>query len=198
MINITEAFIGVALTSFMALVVFFFATLLMLEHPKDELSLRTPLIFLFYGAFGFIYATLIYANASGEIARRQKASFDRQMTIGNSLSEFVGVYGLIFAIPITILQFTGDETLSLVVFVMGLIGFSLYHILGFSILQRYLSRGPFSLLFLSLAALYVLVFLSAYWGQRDLHYLIAGVTLLTLGGVAALGVRGREFPHLKA
>lgn len=191
-VNITEAFIGVALTSIMLLVVIFFATLLLIEPPEHAFGLRMPLVFLFFSAFGLIYATLIYANASGEIARVHKNRFDKQQAQGNVLSEIVGIYGLVIAIPIAVLEHSSDTDLSLLVFAMGGLSLLLYHALGYSILQRYAGRAMFVVLTAVILALYGAVFLSAYYENLHFHEVASYASILFLSTLTFVALRSTK------
>jgi len=157
-----EVEIGVSFTSFMTGVVFFFIGLLLTGDPSLQQFLRIPMLYLFMSAYGFLYSTLVYANASGEVARLRRKSFDTQMKIGNILSEYWGVYGLVFASPLVILGYSPDKLLALFVLGVSLLGFILYHLSGFSILERYFSRNVFLSIFSIMSLLHVGSFVSFY------------------------------------
>jgi hypothetical protein len=105
---------SVSLTSFMTAVVVFFIGLLITGSPDLQVRLRIPLLFLFLSGLGFLYSTLIYANASGEVARLRQNEFRKQMSSGNITSEFLGVYCLVFAIPIIVGNVAIPDTIAII------------------------------------------------------------------------------------
>lgn len=175
-----EASISVMLTSFMTAVVIFFIGLLLTGEPELQMRLRVPLVLLFFSAFGFLYSTLVYANASGEIARLKKNKFDRQMTIGNILSEFFGVYCLVFAVPIVVLGYSPDKILSFFVLIISLFSFLIYHLMGYSILQRYLKRSAFYLALSMILLTYLFVFIFFYVEREVLFYTLSAFLIVQI------------------
>ena len=175
-----EASISVMLTSFMTAVVIFFIGLLLTGDPVLQMRLRVPLVLLFFSAFGFLYSTLVYANASGEIARLKKNKFDRQMTIGNILSEFFGVYCLVFAVPIVVLGYSPDKILSFFVLVISLFSFLIYHLMGYSILERYLKRSAFYLTLSMILSTYLFVFIFFYVEREVLFYTLSAFLIFQI------------------
>lgn len=175
-----EASISVMLTSFMTAVVIFFIGLLLTGEPELQMRLRVPLVLLFFSSFGFLYSTLVYANASGEIARLKKNKFDRQMTIGNILSEFFGVYCLVFAVPIVVLGYSPDKILSFFVLIISLFSFLIYHLMGYSILQRYLKRSAFYLALSMILLTYLFVFIFFYVEREVLFYTLSAFLIVQI------------------
>ena len=176
----SEASISVMLTSFMTAVVIFFIGLLLTGEPELQMRLRVPLVLLFFSAFGFLYSTLVYANASGEIARLKKNKFDRQMTIGNILSEFFGVYCLVFAVPIVVLGYSPDKILSFFVLGISLFSFLIYHLMGYSILERYLKRSAFYLTLSLILLTYLFAFIFFYVELQTLFYTLSALLIFQI------------------
>lgn len=108
---LSEIAVSVALTSFLSGACLFFMGLL-LSSESDPPQSRAALGMLFVAALGFLFSTLIYANASGEVVRLRTTSFSHQMAVANALSEYLGVYPLVFASPLAVLAFTDDATLA--------------------------------------------------------------------------------------
>lgn len=184
---------AVAFTAFMTALVFFFAGLLLTGSAAAQERLRIPLTMLFMSAFGFLYSTLIYANATGEVARRRQRPFVRQMSVGNVISEYFGVYGLVLAIPIAILAYSPDRTLAIIVLALSLSGLGVYHHLGYSILERYVSRNEMHLVLAGLGILTVGQFSTFYADVLPAYYVFSGLLLTALATLAFTGVRtGRE------
>lgn len=188
-----ETGISVSLSSFMTAVVLFFTGLLLTANYEIQLRLRFPLLFLFISSFGFLFSTLIYANASGEISRLNKINFNRQMAVGNILSEYLGVYCLIFALPIVVLGYSPDKILSIMVLIISIIGFLIYHKMGFSILERYFpTRKILYLVILFLISFYLSSFLFFYFNVEFLHMVFSILTLLLIFLITTLSIRRKE------
>jgi len=187
-----ETDISVSFTSFMAAVVFFFIGLLLTGDPELQIRLRVPLIFLFLSALGFLYSTIIYSNASGELSRLRKHSFDLQIAAGNIISEYFGVYCLIFAIPLTILGYSPDRTLAVIVLILNSTGFFMYHHLGYSILERYVGRSSLNYIVLFLIGLHVMSFYEFFVGDILAYYFLSSVLLLTIGIITVLSIKKGE------
>lgn len=187
-----EAATSVSFTSFMAVVVFFFIGLLVTGSSELQTRLRIPLVMLFISAFGFLYSTLIYANASGEVSRLRRKEFDRQMATANIISEYWGVYCLVFASPLVILGYSPDKILSIIVLVVCIVGFLFYHFLGFSILERYFKKPLFYLLVFLILGLYTVCFLSFYLQKIKGYYVVSVILLLAIMVLFILSLRRKE------
>lgn len=187
-----ETDISVSFTSFMAAVVFFFIGLLLTGNPELQFRLRIPLIFLFLSALGFLYSTIIYANASGELSRLKKHSFDKQISVGNIISEYFGVYCLIFAIPITLLGYSPDRVLATTILVLSGTGFFMYHYLGYSILERYVSRPLSNYIVLLLLGLHVTSFYEFFEENIPAYYILSALLLVAIGVITIFSVKKSE------
>lgn len=183
-----EVGISVSTMSFLATVVFFLIGLLMNNKSADTelfIKLRLPMILLFISSFGFLFSTLIYGNASGEIARVNKKNFNKQMCIANIISEYFGVYMLCYAMPILVLGYLPDKLLSIFVLIIEVIGFTAYHFFGYSVLERYCSKIYFYILVISGIILQLLSFVMFYIGNNTMYYiftilLVAHVLVITV------------------
>lgn len=192
-LSMDEASTSVSLTSFMTALVFFFAGLLLTGAETVQERLRVPLTMLFLSAFGFMYSTLIYANATGEVARRRQRSFARQMSIANVVSEYFGVYCLVLAIPLTVLGYSPDRPLAVIVLFLSVGGLSLYHHLGYSILERYVSRRVMRALLAGLVLVTLGQFWTFYANALPAYYAFTGVLLVYLTVLTYQGIRwGQE------
>ena len=128
-----EVSISVTFTGIMAAATFFSIPVLLGSY-RD--SLFTVMFFLIVSMFGYIYSTAIYANASGHVSRLKRIKGENILSKGNIVSEYFGVYYTAFAFPIAFLAFTGAE-LATATFIVDVLGIILYHLGGFSILERY-------------------------------------------------------------
>lgn len=183
---IGEANTSVSLTSFGTIMDTFFIGLLLTGSVELQLPLRVPLAYLFISLLGFLYSTLIYANASGPAARADLVEFDRQMDIANSISEFWGFYFASFAFPLVILVYSPGPTLAVVVLVSHIIGFVFYHVSGYSILERNFGTRWTYYLSLSLLTIYVISFTFALFEYTVLYHL-SSLLLVSIIMVAQIG-----------
>ena len=62
---------NVNLTAFMTGVVTFFVGFLLTSFHDYDISIKIPIAFLIIAIFGFLYSTLIYANAAQEVSDHQ-------------------------------------------------------------------------------------------------------------------------------
>jgi len=87
-------------------------------------------------SFGFLFATLSYANATGVLARLSTLGYENALERGNRVSEYFGVYPLIFAIPLAVEQST-SAPIPFIVKLVGLTAFLGYHAAHqFALLER--------------------------------------------------------------
>jgi hypothetical protein len=99
-------------------------------------SASLDIIALVICSFGFLFATLSYANATGVLARLSTMNYEEALERGNRVSEYFGVYPLIFAIPLAVEGATSSP-IPLIVKVVALVAFIGYHWSPrFSLLER--------------------------------------------------------------
>ena len=132
----SEVQTSVSFTSFMTAVTLFFVGLLITQFKVFDPSINIPILFLIISTFGFLYSTLIFANASGKIARFSKKDIRKDLNLGNALSEYLGVYLLILSIPLVINIISIDSFLKITTIIAALGGLIIYHACGFSIMSR--------------------------------------------------------------
>ena len=87
----------------------------------------------------FLFTNIIFANASGEIRAGNIDGANKNATTGNIISEFLGVYLLVIAMPLAINAITGDAFLKFAVFVTSMAALFGYSVSSFSIIKRYIS-----------------------------------------------------------
>lgn len=132
---------GVQLCSFLALVAFFFAGLLLTKEEAGSQYIQTAaLALLFASAISFFFAALFYSNVHGEVFAGDPDR--KQALFGNILSEFPGTYGLLFSAPLAVYNYSSNEALGILLFLFVSIGALLYQGVGnrSSIIERYLSH----------------------------------------------------------
>lgn len=103
-------------------------------------SASLDIIGLVICSFGFLFATLSYANATGVLARLSTLSYNEALERGNRVSEYFGVYPLIFAIPLAVESSTSGP-IPLIVKLVGVVAFFGYHWSPrFSLLERVIAE----------------------------------------------------------
>jgi hypothetical protein len=178
---------AVNVTSFMTGVTIFFTGLLITRFDSYDISIKIPILFLILSTFGFLYSTLIYANASGDLARLKAERFHKEMNLGDSIGEYIGVYFLVLSIPLVMNVITNDVFLRVATLVVALGGLFVYHISGFSIMQTHYKRKH-HLFLSSIALIEILMFFS----QKNISYfVILGVVQIV--ALLALTFYARKF-----
>lgn len=106
-------------------------------------SASLDIIALVICSFGFLFATLSYANATGVLARLSTMNYEEALERGNRVSEYFGVYPLIFAIPLAVEGATSSP-IPLIVKLVALVAFIGYHWSPrFSLLERVVADNAF-------------------------------------------------------
>jgi len=187
-----EASTSVSFSAFMTAVVFFFIGLLLTGEPELQLRLRIALLYFFGSAFGFMYSALVYANATGAIARLKTKAFERNMVTGNALSEYFGVYGLALAVPVAVLGYSPDQILSLGVFSLSSLFMVVYHAMGYSILERYIGRKGACWALVPLIGLSGGGFFAMLRGNLVLHYGFYASLAAMIFALTCVALCGRE------
>lgn len=164
---------GVNVTAFMTGVTIFFTGLLITRYESYDVSIKIPILFLILSTFGFLYATLIYANASGDLARLRTERFHKEMNMGDSIGEYIGVYFLVLAIPLVINVITSDIFLKASTLIVALGGLIIYHASGFSIMQNHFKKKHVFLL-----SIIVLLEIALYFTQKTTDIFVAIAMLL--------------------
>ena len=134
---LTQSQTNVSFTSFMTAVVVFFTGLLIASFNQFDISIKIPIAFLIISIFGFLYSTLIFANAGGKAVAEDEQAFHRHMFMGDIISEYLGVYLLIFSIPLVIGVITQDTFLEVIAIVSAIAGLAVYQFSGFAIIERH-------------------------------------------------------------
>lgn len=124
---------GVSFSSIFTALTTFFTGLIITNYSSFNVTIRIPILFLVISTLGFLYSTMIYANATGFL----NGSIDkikRTILLGDIISEYLGVYFLVAAIPLVINVITTDGFLRYAVLIANLFGLAIYHLSGFSIM----------------------------------------------------------------
>jgi len=133
-----EAAAGIAFSgSILAAITFLLGFAFSSSRFPDDVRL------LLIGAtFSTVLSLIIYASASGELARIRSNSFGKIMKWGNVLSEYGGVFPFLISLPVTYAQASGDpwSTMILAVVLSAAIGW--YERSEFSIAHRFRRTRP--------------------------------------------------------
>lgn len=180
-LQINEASIAVSFTGLMTAVSIFFAGLLIAKSEQLNELLKIPILYLILSTFGFLFATLMYANSSGDVARGSGRSFNRAMMLGNIISEYLGVYLLVLAIPLVMLSVTQDALIRLMTFLSAVGGLVIYHASGLAIMDRHFPKTHYVWLALFAVAE---VCLTLTYSTPTVYLAIATVLVLTIISLA--------------
>jgi len=126
---------SIALASFMTAASAVFLGVILQKGQHNIIPM--DVLFLFIATFGFLFATLIYANASGLLARYGTFGYESQVEIANRVSEYLGVFPLLIAIPLSVSRFLKTGPIPWAVAALALTATIAYHYLhGASLLER--------------------------------------------------------------
>ena len=121
--------------SFMSAAVFFFIGLLLTKFSSFDNSVKIPIIFLIISAFAFLYGGILYTGAADEVSRKKAERFHRVIRIGDSITEYVGIYLLVLAIPLVINAVTSDTYLRVATVLAAIVGLAVYQWSGFALAE---------------------------------------------------------------
>ena len=167
---------GVSFTAFMTAVASFFMGLLITRIDSIDITIKVPILFLIISTVGFLYSTIVYSNASGEITRLDSNKAKDYMLIGNVLSEYFGVYLLVLSVPLVINAITADMFLRIATLFVIVMSLSLYSISQFSIAHRYL-KTPRKNLFTFIIVLFEIVI---FFAQSTMSPYFTGISIIFL------------------
>lgn len=184
-----QASTNVSFTAFMTAVVVFFTSLLLTKFDYYNVSIKIPISFLIISIFGFLYSTIVFANASGVILKKRIDLFKKHENLGNALSEYLGVYLLILSIPLVINVITNDIYLQLVTILSALIGLSIYQFSEFSIMQRQFKEVQHLCLSFLLILFGLILFLAQKYDFYFVH--ISIIFLIFILVVTYLGIKNK-------
>ncbi len=137
---ISQINVNVSFTAFMTAVVVFFIGVLLSRFETFNILIKVPISFLIISFFGFLYSTLIFANAMGEVFKSKLKMSAEHEHIGNVISEYLGVYLLVLALPLVINVITTDWYLRSVTLIATLAGLIVYQSSHFSLVARHFGK----------------------------------------------------------
>jgi len=173
---------SVSLVAFLSAISFFFSGLLLTGDIENSPARSVSLSLLFASAFGFLFSALFYSNTAGKYVA---GIMDlKQATQGTIISEYFGVYGLIFATPLAIYSYSNDFFMSIVVLSLVVAGILAYQTLGnkTSIIERYFSRTAVILI----TILTIFAACGQIWAAREENDLMLYITTGALWGLIVI------------
>ncbi|MFJ1805051.1 MULTISPECIES: GNAT family N-acetyltransferase [unclassified Streptomyces] len=94
-------------------------------------------LLLIGATFSTVLSLIVYASASGELARIHSNTFGKIMKYGNILSEYGGVLPFLISLPVTYAQASGDPTTTMILAALLSSGLAWYEWSEFSIARRF-------------------------------------------------------------
>lgn len=103
--------------------------------------------------FSTMFSLIVYASASGELARIRANSFGRVMKLGNVLSEYGGVLPFLISLPVTYAEVSHNSWTTMVLALVLGVATAAYELSEFSIAHRlHHTAAGFALLILTAAS----------------------------------------------
>lgn len=167
---------GVSFGGLFSTLTIFFTGLLISNYNSFPTTVRFPLLFLILSTFGFIYATLIYANASNSLNSSNLSKCKKALNTADVLSEFMGVYTLLISIPLVIPIVSNDSFLIISVLIADAMGLLVYHLSGFSIMKDFYPKSHQIIAIIVIA----LIFIMFYLLKTNQIFLMSSVVISTL------------------
>lgn len=120
---------SIALTTFMTTTSVVFLGLVLAPSSGGARlgGLNLDVLFLFIASFGFFFSTLLYSNASGQLARHGTTRFEGLIENANRVSEYLGVYPLLLALPLTVSRYLGHGFVPITVSILAWVSMLAYH-----------------------------------------------------------------------
>ena len=99
-------------------------------------------LLLIGATFATMLSLIVYASASGELARIRSNSFGKIMKWGNVLSEYGGVFPFLISLPVSYAQASGDPWTTMTLAVVLSVAIGWYERSEFSIAHRFPRTWP--------------------------------------------------------
>lgn len=161
----------------------FFTGLIITNYNNFEDYIRIPTLFLVICTFGFLYATLIYVNTTYKLSIFTLKGCKRGIDLGDIISEYMGVYFLILAVPLVIIVITTDSFLRWSVLTVDILGLLIYHVSGLSVMNVFFGKLHYFLVF-PIILLETLLFLTL--DSRETLPLVLTVFLIVYISILAI------------
>ena len=66
-------------------------------------------VFLFISTFAFFFATMVCANAAGQLARRSTSGIELEIDRAEAVTEYLGKYTFLIGLPMSVLRFVSPQ-----------------------------------------------------------------------------------------
>mgnify|MGYP001562733062 CR=1 FL=1 len=131
----------VSLISFLSVISVFFIGALLPQFNSYDPSVGIPIAFLVVSTFAFIFSALILSNATQVINKGDIKKTEKYLSYGYALSEYMGVFLSVLAVPVAMSIVTADLYLRVITFLAAIAGISIYQFCGFSLLKNHFSKS---------------------------------------------------------
>ncbi len=135
-----EAQVGLNLSGFMGTVALFFTGILIAQLNNFDKSIKIPIILLVISTFAFLFSAVVYSNATGLLTSNKTLKATRYILVGNSLSEFLGLYLFVASVPMVIISISQDQFLRIAISFITIFCLFIYSLSQYSIFKRSFSR----------------------------------------------------------
>ncbi|MFF1548361.1 GNAT family N-acetyltransferase [Streptomyces sp. NPDC058291] len=108
-------------------------------------------LLLIGATFSTVLSLIVYASASGELARIHSNTFGKIMKYGNVLSEYGGVLPFLISLPVTYAEASGDAKTTMVLAALLSAGIGWYEWSEFSIAHRF-RKSPSEIVLMAFTA----------------------------------------------
>jgi hypothetical protein len=171
----TQVQTDVAFSAFMAAVATFFAGLLITRFESFDIAIKVPVAYLIVSMFSFLFSCLILGNSASEITAGRLKNAQRHLRTGYILAEYLGVYMLVFAVPMVINVVTTDLFLRGVTIISAIAGIGLYQFSHFSLLEKHFRKSSdvvATLIIIFQIALFTTQYLNVFFMETALFVLL--------------------------
>ena len=141
---IGESSVGVGLMTVLTGISLLFSGIVL--NRENITPFLLPAIFLIISTFAFFFSALLYANASGLAGRldiqttkdNKKINAEKALTVGNSISEYLGVFPFLTAVPLSVWALTSDLLITGITLLIDVVLLAYYQFSGIGISRRQL------------------------------------------------------------
>jgi hypothetical protein len=163
--------------SFVTVVISLFGGLLLTQYDTFNASIKVPLSFFIVSLTALLISTLMLANSSEDILEGNEKKVRKHLAFGYAISEYLGIYPLLIALPMSILVITSDVYLRVIVVLVAVAGMATYHYSGLSLLEKHFPKARHPITVISIVLLLAMII--SQWLQ-SYQVFVASITLIIL------------------
>ncbi len=171
------------------------AAILAFIVPRPDIgTLVTPVLLLCLAILSSFYSVLFYANSSGALCRiNNVTSAIKPLQYGNAVSEYLGVFPLVFSFPLVIWGVTRNVTITTIACIIDILGFIFYQLTGFDMLSRIIkNRYIHVAVTLVISSLLILALIFMARGYAIAQYISVSAFLTICFVITIFGIRSCE------